>query len=139
MKIRRKLENDSSCPTHFRTIPHLGYWFTTGHEVLIGAPTRESELFLDYEKSGSNASRLVLINALVESEEQDAGRAVGNSSLTGSWKAQKQDPVNQRFRPCTQGTTEAMKRRGTAPSKSAPYQKRQMRIHKAGHSVANQH
>ena len=28
MKLRHKLENDSSCPTHFRTVPRLGYKFT---------------------------------------------------------------------------------------------------------------
>jgi DNA-binding response OmpR family regulator len=28
MKLRHKLENDPSCPTHFRTVPRLGYKFT---------------------------------------------------------------------------------------------------------------
>jgi len=28
MKLRQKLENDPSCPTHFRTVPRLGYKFT---------------------------------------------------------------------------------------------------------------
>jgi DNA-binding response OmpR family regulator len=28
MKLRRKLENDPSCPVHFRTVPRLGYKFT---------------------------------------------------------------------------------------------------------------
>jgi two-component system alkaline phosphatase synthesis response regulator PhoP len=28
MKLRHKLENDPSCPTHFRTVPRLGYRFT---------------------------------------------------------------------------------------------------------------
>jgi len=28
MKLRHKLENDPSCPAHFRTVPRLGYKFT---------------------------------------------------------------------------------------------------------------
>jgi DNA-binding response OmpR family regulator len=28
MKLRHKLESDPSCPTHFRTVPRLGYKFT---------------------------------------------------------------------------------------------------------------
>jgi DNA-binding response OmpR family regulator len=28
MKLRHKLENDPTCPTHFRTVPRLGYKFT---------------------------------------------------------------------------------------------------------------
>ena len=28
VKLRHKLENDPSCPTHFRTVPRLGYRFT---------------------------------------------------------------------------------------------------------------
>jgi DNA-binding response OmpR family regulator len=28
MKLRQKLENDPSCPTHFRTVPRVGYRFT---------------------------------------------------------------------------------------------------------------
>ena len=28
MKLRQKLENDPSCPIHFRTVPRLGYRFT---------------------------------------------------------------------------------------------------------------
>jgi DNA-binding response OmpR family regulator len=28
MKLRHKLENDPSCPTHFRTVPRRGYKFT---------------------------------------------------------------------------------------------------------------
>jgi len=28
MKLRHKLENDPSCPSHFRTVPRLGYRFT---------------------------------------------------------------------------------------------------------------